>query len=566
MNRGAKTAVITTCVALLGAGGFGAYNFVHAVTGSTGGTPAAAATQVSTDPPSSADALKRAQTFLDSWGSGPSHYTGAASQTDDPGNAATALKAYSSGLKLTSVAFSAVAVAAAGVPAATGDTAATTTVDFTVTAKVSGGTWTYQSSLKVLKSVSGNTSVDWSPTVLYPKLTAGQSLVAGPLAASDSVVDVVDRHGAVLTAAKYPSLSDVISHLKSTYADKATGGKAASGTGVDIVDSSGTPVGNAVVFKAAGAAKLYTTIDATVQGEAERAVKDSHISGKSAGVVAIDQATGGIRAMAFAGTQGNIAFEGKSAPGSTMKIVTAATLIDKGGMSPGSAATCPTTLQLNGKVFHNMDGEGNNSGSTMERAFEESCNTAFIDMMDNASFKNTPQGFTAQSQEAANVFGLGSWSVGYPTQDPSVPPAAGSSIGDQRVQRAANAIGQGSVAANPLVMASIGATVAHGGFKQPVLLTSLHQDQAATPISYRTAADLRTMMVATAAYGTAAPRLSGMGSSVGAKTGTAEVDGQKPNGWFVAYNSTLSVAAEVINASTGADTAGYVVADILKGR
>jgi len=566
MNRGAKAGIITTCLALLGAGGYGAYNFVHAVSGVVGGVSKASATAPATVPPSPAEALKRAQTFLDSWHAGPSHYSGAASQTNDPTEAQEALTGYGTGLKLTSVAFTALAVTpdAAQADATTG-AASASKVTFTVTAKVDGGTWTYPGSLDVLQTVGGETSVDWSQTVLYPKLPDGDTLVAGPLSASDVVVTVVDRHGVELTAAKYPSLADIIGHLKTTYASKATGGgKGSTGTGVDIVDSSGTPVSNVTVFKDAKAAKLYTTLDATVQGEAERAVKDSHITGKSVGVVAIDHATGGIRAVAFSGGGGDIALEGKSAPGSTMKIVTAATLIDKGGRSPGSSATCPTTLQVNGRVFHNMDGEGNNSGSTMKQAFEESCNTAFINMMDNASFKNTPQGFTAQSTEAANVFGLGSWSVGYPTQDPSVPPATGASIGDQRIQRAANAIGQGAVVANPLVMASIGATVAHGGFKQPVLLSSLHQVQAATPISYATASDLRQLMSATAQYGTAAPRLAGMGSSVGAKTGTAEVDGQQPNGWFVAYDSTLSVAAEVIGATTGADTAGYVVADILK--
>ncbi|MFC1415190.1 penicillin-binding transpeptidase domain-containing protein [Streptacidiphilus cavernicola] len=568
MNRGVKAGIATVCVALLGAGGYGAYNFVHAVSGVVGGggTPAAAATEISTAAPSSADALKRAQSFLDSWHSGPTHYTGAASQTNDPVDAQTALTGYGNGLKLTSVAFG--AVTASPTPTSVNSTSGmvpATKVSFTVTAKVDGGTWTYPSSLNVLQTVGGTTAVDWSSAVLYPKLPQGDSLVAGPLTAGDAAVEVVDQHGVELTAAKYPSLTDIISHLQTTYASRATGGgKGATGTGVDIVDASGSHVGNAVVFKTAGAAKLYTTIDATVQGEAERAVKDSHITGKSVGVVAIDHATGGIRAVAFSGTDGDIAFEGKSAPGSTMKIVTAATLIDQGGMGPGTATTCTPTLPVNGKLFHNMDGEGDNSGSTMEKAFEESCNTAFIHMMDNASFGNSPQGFTAQSREAANVFGLGDWSVGYPTTNPAVPQATGDSIGDQRIARAANAIGQGDVAANPLVMASIGATVAHGGFKQPVLLSSLPQAPAATPISQRTAADLRQMMVATAAYGTAAPRLAGMGSSVGAKTGTAEVDGTKPNGWFVAYDSTLSVAAEVIGADTGADTAGWVVSDILK--
>ncbi|MHA6762503.1 penicillin-binding transpeptidase domain-containing protein [Streptacidiphilus sp. PAMC 29251] len=556
--------MITTCVALLGAGGYGAYNFVHAVT-HVSGTPAAAATAISTTPPSSAEALKRAQSFLDSWKQGPSHYAGAASQTNDPTDAQAGLTAYGSGLKLASVAFSGLAVSSSTVSSSSAaGTGEATQVTFTVTAKVAGGTWTYSDALDVLQNTGGLTSVDWAPSVLYPKLEKGQTLAAGAISvAAGTNVTVVDRKGVPLTAAKYPSLTDIVNQLKTKYAAKATGGGAGgAGTGVDVVDSSGTHVANVTTFTAPVGAKLYTTLDAKIQAQAERAVKDSHIAGKSVGVVAIDHASGGIRAIAFSGEDGDIALQGYSAPGSTMKIITAAALIDKGGKSPGTAADCTPTVLVGGRTFQNMEGSIN--APTMKQAFAQSCNTAFIRLMDNA-WGNGPESFTKQSDEAKNVFGIGDWSIGVPTQDPKMDPPAGTDQGTLRIERAGDAIGQGDIAASPLVIASIGATVAHGGFKQPILIPGLAQQQAASPINQSTAQQLRQMMVATAQGGTAAPRLGGMGSSVGAKTGTAEVGQGKPNnGWFVAYDNTLSIAAEVVDAHSGTETAGYVVADILK--
>lgn len=579
MNRGAQAGVIATCTVLLVGAGFGAYNFLHAVT-NVAGSAGPAATAISTQPPTAAEALKQAQSFLGSWQSGPAHYDGAAGETNDPADAKAALAAYATGLKLSSVDFSAVAVAPATADASTGAGAATgpgtatgtgtgqaTKVTFTVTAKVAGGTWTYPSALDVLKTNGGSLSVQWAPAVLYPKLQVGQTLAAGAISVAAGDVTVVDRKGVPLTAAKYPELADIISQLKTKEGSRAVGGgKGGAGTGVDLVDSGGTHVGNAVTFTAPVGAKLYTTLDAKIQAQAERAVNDSHITGKSVGVVAIDHASGGIRAIAFSGSAGDIALVGKSAPGSTMKIISAATLIDKGGKTPASTATCTPTIQVSGNVLHNMDGEGNNQGSTMEQAFKESCNTAFIRLMDHAwdNASDKQAGLTALSDEARDVFGIGTWNIGVASNDGSMPPVTGTDPGTERIQLAENTIGQGKIEATPLLMASVGATVADGRFRQPILVPGLPQPSAATPMRQSTAQYLRQMMAATAAGGTAAARLGGMGPSVGAKTGTAEVDGQPPNGWFVGYDSTLSVAAEVLDATTGADTAGYVVTDILK--
>jgi hypothetical protein len=118
-------------------------------------------------------------------------------------------------------------------------------------------------------------------------------------------------------------------------------------------------------------------------------------------------------------------------------------------------------------------------------------------------------------------------------------------------------------------MASVAATVQSGGFHQPYLVSpSVDHRKLATAsrtLSGRTLGQLRELMRYTAAYGTAAEAMSGLGPDYGAKTGSAEVDGQKkPNGWFTAYRGDLAAAGVVQAGGHGGDTAGPIVAALLK--
>ena len=55
--------------------------------------------------------------------------------------------------------------------------------------------------------------------------------------------------------------------------------------------------------------------------------------------------------------------------------------------------------------------------------------------------------------------------------------------------------------------------------------------------------------------------MAGVSGDMGAKTGSAEVDGQKKsNGWFTAYRDDLAAAAVVPAGGHGGDAAGPVVA------
>lgn len=551
MNKAAKAGITGVCAAVFVLGGYGAYNVVHGLNGGSGSgggktfQPAA----VSTDPPDDTKALATAQTFLDGWAAGPDGYTRSAAATDSPDAALTDEQQFAHWLGLTSMTVSQVTAGSA-----TGITGAAD-VDFTATAHVTGGVWSWTGHVPVRQDSHGHTAVAWSLAVLYPKLTAGTKLAAGSLPTGAVTAKVVASDGKTPLSG-FASLTDIAASIAKNATPKDNGSQ---GTGVVLVGADGTVQETLKVFSSAKAPVIRTTIDAKLQKAAEAAVLAPQVAGKSTGLVAIDHSNGWIKAVAFSGTEGDLALDGASAPGSTMKIVSAATLIDRAGMSPSTPATCLPSVQVMGKVFTNVDGESN-QGASMQQAFEMSCNTAFIKLMDNAWGSTTPtSAFSQQSEEAHQVFGIGSWSIGGGvfTQDPKMDPVS------DRVTMAANTIGQGTIEANPLVMASIAATVRGGGFHQPIILPGQKQQAAPQRIAPRTAADIQQMMIATAQHGTAQPRTADL-PGVGAKTGTAEVDGQSAtNGWFVAYDDHIAVAAETIGGGEGYTSAGWPVRDVL---
>ncbi len=545
MRTAAKAGCITTCVALFAAGGFGAYSMFHGLFGS--GPERFNPSAVSTTPPGDDQAAAFARGFLGSWAAGPGHYSGAAGDTDAPDGALTALKGYHDGLKLTSLSFG--AVTAAGRDAKYPDGARVT---FEVTARVAGGTWTYPGGLDVVQSTNGQKAVHWKPSVLYSGLAGGQTLAAGPVPAAASSVRVLARDGRTeLTASRYPSLGDILTTIRS---HPQTGTGRDGGSGVAVLDSSGAAVSAAKVFRAPAAPSVTTTIDPALQAAAERSVLDPHLDHKPASVVALDRRDGHILAVAFHGPADD-AINAEKAPGSTMKIITSAALFDRAGLNPASKAPCTAQLAAESQLFHNDSDVRPDPNSTVEQAFAESCNTAFI----KDGFDDLVHGDDASAlhDEARDVFGLGSWSIGggVSTADPSIPPQPDGS------DKAAQFIGQGKVTMNPLVLASIAATVRNGSFHQPVILPDQKQVPAPRPISGTTAAELQQMMRAVVTGGTAEPRLGDL-PRTGAKTGTAE-EADHTNGWLTAYNDDIAVASLVEGGVSGVESAGYVVRGVL---
>ncbi|MFG2633446.1 penicillin-binding transpeptidase domain-containing protein [Streptomyces sp. NPDC048362] len=543
-RRKTRPAVLGAMIAVVvGGAGFGVYALYGGGAAADEGVSAEAGHQAVRTGPLTASEIRTASArFLTAWRQGRT--AEAAAATDDPAAARRLLTGYTRDAHLKDVTLTAGKARGATVPFS---------VKATVAYRTLSEPLAYGSSLTVVRAKGdGKPLVGWHSSVVHPDLEDGDTLVTG--ASGTPPVTALDRDGGKLTAARFPSLGTVLDGLREKYGKKA-GGRA----GVEL---------RVVRGKAARAAKLSdktlvelskgtpgtvrTTLDPALQAAAERQVDRQD----RASTVALRPSTGEILAVANSGHGFNTAFQGSLAPGSTMKVITASLLIDKGLAEADKKHPCPKTFTYGGWKFHNDD-DFEIKGGTLKASFARSCNTAFI----SQAKKLKDDDLTRQAQQ---FFGLSmdNWAIGVPTFDGSVPVQSAA-------QMAASLIGQGEVRMNPLNMASVAATVKAGTFHQPYLVSpSVDHRTLATAsrrMSAKTLSQLREMMSYTAGYGTAAEAMSGLGPDYGAKTGSAEVDGQKkPNGWFTAYRGDLAAAGVVQAGGHGGDTAGPIVATLLR--
>ncbi|MEU7557050.1 penicillin-binding transpeptidase domain-containing protein [Streptomyces eurythermus] len=543
-RRKTRPAVLGGMLAVVvGGAGVGLYALYDGGAAAEEGTAATAARKnVKTGPLTAAEVRTTTTRFLTAWQHGRT--AEAAAATDDPAAAAPLLTGYAKDAHLTDVTLTPKPAKGATVPF---------DVRATLAYKGVSKPLAYGSSLTVVRRPGdGEPRVDWHAAVVHPELRDGDRLVTG--ASGTPPVKALDRDGGEITTARYPSLGTVLDGLREKY------GKTAGGTaGVEL---------RVVRGKESKAAKLSdktlaelsegtpgtvrTTLSPALQAAAERQVDKR----AKASVVVLRPSTGEILAVANSGHGFNTAFQGSLAPGSTMKIITSSLLIDKGLASADKQHPCPKTVTYGGWKFHNDD-DFEIKGGTFKASFARSCNTAFISQAE----KLDNDDLTKQAQQ---VFGLSmdNWAIGVPSVDGSVPVQSAA-------QMAAELIGQGGVRMNPLNMASVAATVKAGSFHQPYLVSPSVDHRtlatAARTLSPKTLSQLRELMRYTAASGTAAEAMAGLGPDYGAKTGSAEVDGQKkPNGWFTAYRGDLAAAGVVQAGGHGGDTAGPIVASLLK--
>ncbi|MEZ7154684.1 penicillin-binding transpeptidase domain-containing protein [Streptomyces althioticus] len=526
---------------LMGGAGYGAYALVEGA-GRDGGDSASQAETVKSGPLTAEEVTAAAGEFLTAWQSG--QVAEAAAATDDPVAAKAALASYVKDARVRDLALT---------PGAPARDSVTFAVKGTVSYEQTTKPLTYDSTLTVVRRAGdGEPRVDWRPSVLHPELREGDRLVTGE--AGTPPVKALDRDGGELTTEKYPSLGSVLDGLREKYGEKA-GGEAGvelrvvrgeASKKAELADttllelSEGTP------------GTVKTTLSPSLQALAETEVAKR----KRASVVVVRPSTGEILAAANSSRGFNVAFQGSLAPGSTMKVVTSSMLIEKGLASIDKKHPCPKYFSYGGWKFQNLDKFQIKDG-TFRASFAASCNTAFISQAPKLEDDDL-------TKHAQDYFGLGrnDWKVGVSTFDGAVPVQS-------KAPMAASLIGQGGVRMNPLNMASVSATVKAGVFHQPYLVSpEVDGRQLATAprtLSADTLAQLRELMSYTATAGTATEAMAGVDGERGAKTGSAEVDGQKkPNGWFTAYRGDLAAAAVVQSAGHGGSTAGPIVATLLK--
>ncbi|MFX4293759.1 penicillin-binding transpeptidase domain-containing protein [Streptomyces bohaiensis] len=541
---------------------------------------------------SAVDAQQTATEFLAAWADGDTD--AAAAMTDDPEAAAAALAAYAEDAGVTELSLT---------PGPGAEQDGGVEVPFQVAAQVAhdgdSGDWRYGSALTVVAdpdaaadgedggdgdgpdagSAAGGL-VQWRSEILHPGLTEGRRLEIGP-AAEPAPVRALDRDGDELDPSEFPSLGPVIEALAAAHGEtggghpgtelRITGPAADDGTtseedeasdedgaaeeadedADESADGNGDASEQLLRLSEPRVGEVPTTIDPRVQSAAEAAVADSD----RASLVAIRPSTGEILAVVNNPADGeNVAMEGRYAPGSTWKIITAGMMVEEGLAKADAAHPCPKIFEFEDWPFQNLD-EFEIKGGTFGQSFAASCNTAFISAAPELAD-------TQLAEYAQSTFGIGlEWRTGVETM-------SGSLNEESKAQMAAQLIGQASVRANPLVMASVSATVKDGTFRQPYLVPLSFDDRepaTAPGPSAATAAELRKLMALTVAGGTATEAMSGVPGDTGAKTGSAEVfDQKKPNAWFTAYRDDLAVAAVVRESGHGGKFAGPLVAEVLR--
>lgn len=548
-RRKTKPAVVGGMIAVVVGGvGFGVYALFGGGAAADDRTQPTSATaddkakDIPSGPLSATEVTTAAQTFLRAWQQGK--VAAAAAATDDSKSATALLTGYTKDAHITGVTLTAGTRTGDKVPFS---------VKGTVSYKGTEKPLAYDSALTVVRGTSdGKPLVDWHSAVLHPDLQDGDTLVTGE--SGTPPIKAVDRDGGELTEAKYPSLGAVLDGLREKYG-KTAGGKA--GIELRVVRGKSAKSSKAsdktlLELSKGTPGTVKTTLNPTLQTAAEAQVAKKARSS----VVVLRPSTGEILAVANASHGFNTAFQGSLAPGSTMKVITSSLLIEKGLASADKAHPCPKYFTYGGWKFQNDD-KFQIKGGTFKASFARSCNTAFISQAPDLENSDL-------TEQAQQVFGLSmnNWAIGVPSFDGSVPVQSAA-------QMAASLIGQGAVRMNPLNMASVSATVESGTFKQPYLVSPSVDNRtlatASRTMSAGTLSQLRELMAYTAAYGTAAEAMSGVTGNVGAKTGSAEVDGQKkPNGWFTAYRGDLAAAGVVQQGGHGGDTAGPIVASLLK--
>ena len=294
---------------------------------------------------------------------------------------------------------------------------------------------------------------------------------------------------------------------------------------------------------------LETSIDPAVQNAAEAA-----LAGEPgyAALVAVRASTGQVlAAVSDPSSYGfDEALSGRFPPGSTFKTITSTALID-GGLSPSSAASCPTSITVDGEVFHNAEGDA--QVNNLIQAFIESCNTAFIGLA--TSHLNT-----SSLPAAAALYFIGTTpEMGISAFGGKVPTPT------DEADLAATAIGQSQVLVSPLDMAMVAAAIDSGTAREPRLVVGAPDDHARAHTLGKTLVDdLHEMMADVVTSGTAAHE--GLPAGTYAKTGTAQYGTGNPlptDAWLIGFNGDVAFAALVVHGGNGGPTDGPIVAKFL---
>jgi cell division protein FtsI/penicillin-binding protein 2 len=302
---------------------------------------------------------------------------------------------------------------------------------------------------------------------------------------------------------------------------------------------------------------LVLSLDVGLETKAEELLAGV---GPASALVAIRPSTGEILAAANGpGTGGqNIATFGQAAPGSTFKAVSSLALL-RAGLTPQSTVPCTPTITVDGKRFKNYSDypSGALGDIPLREAVANSCNTAFIAEAGKLSGTDL--------FDAGVSLGIGlDHDLGFPAYFGKTDPDTSGATG-----AAAQLIGQGTILASPMVMATVIASIQQGSLVVPRMVqgVDVSAPDGAQPLTPQEADELRSMLRAVVTDGSGRALLDVPGPPVIAKTGTAEFGtgaDLQTHAWMIAAQGDLAVCVYVDVGASGSGTAGPVVEAFLR--
>jgi len=312
-----------------------------------------------------------------------------------------------------------------------------------------------------------------------------------------------------------------------------------TGRAIDVISSTPAQPG----------ANIFTTIDHTIQANAEQVLRQTVAQwhAKDATAIVLDPSTGEVLAMAEApgydandtnrvspALQRNRAVTDTYEPGSTFKLVTVTGVLSEGLVRPSSTFVLPPCIQVANYCIHDAEERGTVTYSVAQ-ILKYSSNVGAITLAE----KLGPEGL----QHWIERFGFGhDTGIDFPGESPGdVLPLAewsGSTIGNVP-------IGQG-ISVTPIQMASVYAAVANGGvWVQPHLVDRVgggapERWKERRIMSTGVDREVKQMLTGVVEDGGTGTEAEIPGYTVAGKTGTA----QKPNG-HGGYSNTNFVASFV---------------------
>ncbi len=259
------------------------------------------------------------------------------------------------------------------------------------------------------------------------------------------------------------------------------------------------------------------------------------------------------------------ALQGVYPPGSVMKILTAAAVMDLGRVDRETEFECDGEYEIDGATITCPRAHGT---VTLDEALQVSCNTTFARL-----------GRYIAADEFVDYMNRFHLLGGADLPLPSSKGRVGDFTGANRdVLLAESLFGQGETLVTPLAIARMTLAIAHGGtVLAPYLVERISAPSGASlyaaqpkelgqAVSAETAASVAGMMANVVEEGTGGVvALSGV--DVAAKTGSAENPHGQAHSWFTAFapadNPQVVVTVVVENAGAGSEAAGPIVRQML---